>query len=95
MSLSAEALIRFKVKSGSWNAKTNKGTAPASTTLLANSFVCFAMYPSAHAADSLTEGSNSSKLSTKDSMAPESTTACASGAECFATARRTKAAAFL
>ncbi len=53
------------------------------------------MYPNAQAADSLTDGSNSSKQATKAVSAPESTTACDNSGECLATARKTKAAAFL
>ena len=53
------------------------------------------MYDKAHAAASLTLGSNSSKQSTKASRAPLSTTDFANVAECFATALNTKAAAFL
>jgi hypothetical protein len=37
--------------------------------------LCLAIYPKAHAADSLTPGSNSSKHPTKAFSAPESTTA--------------------
>lgn len=57
--------------------------------------VCWAMYPMAHAAASLTVGSNSSRHGTRVSNAFESTTACARSGECFATALKTKAAAFL
>jgi len=53
---------------------TSKGTAPTSTTACANSVVCFAMYDRAHAAASLTDGSNSSKQTTKASNAPDCTT---------------------
>lgn len=53
------------------------------------------MYDKAHAADSLTVGSNSSRQTTSASKAPESTTAFASCVECLATALNTKAAAFL
>lgn len=71
----AEAEILFKAVSGSWIHKTNKGTAPTSTTAWANSVVCFAIYERAQAAASFTEGSNSSKQTTKASKAPEETTA--------------------
>ena len=54
-----------------------------------------AMYASAYAAASFTDGSNSSRQMTRASRAPESTTACANVAECLATALNTKAAAFL
>jgi hypothetical protein len=54
-----------------------------------------AIYESAHAADSLTVGSNYSRHTTRAYNAPESTTAFASCVECLATALRTKAAAFL
>ena len=57
--------------------------------------VCWAIYPIAHAAASLTVGSNSSKHGTKVSNAFESTTACDRSGECLATDLRTKAAAFL
>jgi hypothetical protein len=95
MSLSDDAAMRFRESSGSWTQSTNRGTAPASTTVDANSALCPAMYPSAHAALSLTPGSNSSKHITRASSAPESTTACANAGECFATARNTNAAACL
>lgn len=64
-------------------------------TLVYMPALCCAIYPMAHAADSLTVGSNSSRHGTKASKAPESTTALASSGECLATARNTKAAAFL
>ena len=38
--------------------------------------LCLAMYPTAHAADSFTAGSNSSRHITKALRAPQSTTAC-------------------
>ena len=57
--------------------------------------MCFAIYDKAHAADSLTVGSNSSRHTTNAYNAPESTTAFASWVECLATARSTNAAAFL
>ena len=75
--------------------KTRRGTAPTSTTFIANYGVCLAMQDKAHAAASLTLGSNSSRHTTKASSALESTTALASWGECLATALRTKAAAFL
>lgn len=54
-----------------------------------------AIYERAQAAASFTEGSNSSKQTTKASKAPEDTTAYAKDVECLATALNTKAAAFL
>jgi hypothetical protein len=74
---------------------TSNGTAPTSTTAIANSGVCLAIYDNAQAAAYFTLGSNYYKQTTKASKAPESTTALASCGECFATARRTNAAAFL
>ncbi len=62
---------------------------------MANSGVCLEIYDNAHAAASLTVGSNSSRQTTKASKAPESTTALANCVECLATALNTKAAAFL
>jgi len=53
---------------------TSSGTAPTSTTLYASSAECLAMLLSAQAAASLTEGSNSSRQTTRASSAPESTT---------------------
>ena len=53
------------------------------------------IYDKAHAAASLTDGSNSSKQTTNASSADESTTAFAKVYECLATALKTKAAAFL
>jgi len=53
------------------------------------------MHAKAHAAASLTEGSNSSKQFTSASRAPELTTALAKWGECLATDLRTYAAAFL
>lgn len=54
-----------------------------------------AMYPIAHAADSLTSASNSSKQMTRASKAPQSTTDWARLGECRETARSTNAADFL
>lgn len=54
---------------------TRSATAPESTTVPASSALCPAMYPSAHAADSFTPGSNSSRHATSESSAPLSTTA--------------------
>lgn len=53
------------------------------------------MYERAHAAASLTLGSNSSRHMTNASRAPDSTTEVANWVECLATALRTNAAAFL
>lgn len=80
---------------GYWTQSTRRGTAPTSTTDMANSGVCLAMYDRAHAAAYFTVGSNSYKHTTNAYRAPESTTAFASCVECLATALRTKAAAFL
>jgi hypothetical protein len=57
---------------------TKRGTAPTYTTFIANYGVCFAIHESAHAAASLTLGSNYSKQTTRASSALESTTALAS-----------------
>lgn len=57
--------------------------------------MCLAMHARAHAAASLTDGSNSSKQLTRASRAPEFTTALAKCGECLATDLRTYAAAFL
>lgn len=95
MSLNALDETLFNDNSGSYTQRTSKGTAPASTTALANYPLCLAMCPSAHAADSFTPGSNSSRQVTKASKAPLSTTAKANSGECLATALSTKAAAFL
>lgn len=62
---------------------------------MANSGVCLAIYESAHAAASLTVGSNYYKQTTRAYKAPESTTALANWVECLATALNTNAAAFL
>ena len=57
--------------------------------------MCLEIYDKAQAAASLTEGSNSSRQTTRASKAAESTTALARVYECLATALKTKAAAFL
>lgn len=57
---------------------TRSGTAPTSTTFIANSGVCLAIQERAQAAASLTLGSNSSRQTTNASSALESTTALAS-----------------
>ncbi len=75
ISLSALADILFNAISGSYIHNTNNGTAPTSTTAYANLSLCLAIYDNAHAAASLTDGSNSSKHTTNDSNAPLSTTA--------------------
>lgn len=85
ISLKQDAATFFKSISGSCTHKTNNGTAPASTTFCAKSIhylfslpaPCPAINPNAHAADSFTLGSNSSRHITKGSKALHSTTAVA------------------
>ena len=85
--MSAEAL--FKRRSGSWRHNTKLSTALAWITLWANSGLCLAIKPKAHAAASLTPVSNSSKHPTNGSNAPLFTTSSANKALCLATLLKT------